>query len=502
MINLKEIINSFTTEKQREFISFLNQKNKRKDAKNVQFVKLLMNADISSKEICLRLYNRDNKVALHALRKRLLQSLIEFTANTNLKEDNSVDMNLIKYIISARTFLQKGQYEIGYKILNKAEIIANEYQLFTIINEIYHSKIEYAHHISTIDINNLVTKFKENQKQYVLEEKLNIAYAKIRKELNGILYQQKSINIKSVMEKILKENEIIFSDAISFKSLYQIIHIINISSTQNFEYWNIESFLINTYQLIKNHKAKEKQLFYHIEVLYIIANTLFRTKKFEQSLTYLELMNFYMHQHKKKYFKEFSLKHQLLFALNQNYIGNQDFAINSILPYITKKNINKVTQLDVYLSLIVFYLQKNEFKKAQSLFAKFHHTDKYYIEKSGVLWTIKKCLLEILLHIDLGNIDIVDSRILSFKRNYNRHLKEIKLAKVITYVKLVEAYSKNPEIVTSNAFHKKVEKSFVWISHQKEDIFMMSFYAWLKGKMIKKDVYAVTLDLVSQTVDS
>ena len=147
MIDLREIINSFTKEQQQNFVSYLHKKNKRKDAKNVQLVHLLINSEVSSKEICIQLYQKDNKVAFHALRKRLFQSLIDFTANSSLKEENSIDIQLIKFILSARTFLQKEQYEVGYKILEKAEIIANEHQLFSILTEIYHTKIEYTHHI-------------------------------------------------------------------------------------------------------------------------------------------------------------------------------------------------------------------------------------------------------------------------------------------------------------------------------------------------------------------
>ena len=77
---------------------------------------LLINSEVSSKEICIQLYRKDNKVAFHALRKRLFQSLIDFTANSSLKEENSIDIQLIKFILSARTFLQKEQYEVGYKI--------------------------------------------------------------------------------------------------------------------------------------------------------------------------------------------------------------------------------------------------------------------------------------------------------------------------------------------------------------------------------------------------
>lgn len=199
---------------------------------------------------------------------------------------------------------------------------------------------------------------------------------------------------------------------------------------------------------------------------------------------------------KKKYLKKFNLRNQLLLALNNNYIGNQDFAINLLTPFIKKKNIDLVSQLDIYLSLIVFYSQRNEHRKALSLFTKFYHSDKWYIDKAGIDWTIKKGLIEILLQVDLGNLDVVDSRISSFKRTYFKHLKNINQEKVITYLKLIETYYKNPEIVTSYQFHQKVENSFDWIPKEKEDIFMISFFAWLKAKMTKQDVYLVTLELI------
>ena len=178
-----------------------------------------------------------------------------------------------------------------------------------------------------------------------------------------------------MIEKVLNEHKILKSDSLSFKSLYQLIQIINISSAQNFEYYNIECFLIEAYQTIKNHKSKERQLFYHIEILYLISKTLFRNKKFIESLEYLDLMHFYMEENKGKYQKEFDSKYQLL--------------------------------------------------------------------------------------LDLGNIDVLDYRILSFKRNYFKHLKNIKQGKVIIFLQLVEMYYGNPEIIKDPEFHQKAENSFL-----------------------------------------
>jgi len=146
----------------------------------------------------------------------------------------------------------------------------------------------------------------------------------------------------------------------------------------------------------------------------------------------------------------------------------------------------------------VVYFQKNEFKKAHHIFSKFYHTDKWYSEKAGIEWTIKKNLIEILLYLELENIDLFESRLLSFKRNYLKYLKDIKQDRAITYLGLVEDYYKNPEIATTKQFYDKVENSFKWIGAKREDIFVMSFYAWLKSKMEQKSLFETTLKLIKQ----
>ncbi len=497
MIDLSKLISVLSIDEKKSFINHLEKKNKRNDFKNIQLFKLLIESDLSSKEICFKIYCADNKTAFHALRKRLFQSLIDFIANVNLEEENSVDMQIIKYIISSRTFLLHEQYNIAYKILDKAEALADENQLFTILNEIYHTKIQYAYANPSVKIDQLIHKFKVNQQKHYLENELNIVYAKIRQALNNATYNGEVINLQILTENTLKEHGININESFSFKSLYQLITILSISSFQNNDYLKIEPFLIETYKTLRNYKSKSKQVFYHIQVLYLISNTLFRNKKFKNSIEYLNSMHDYMHQQKRKYYNGFKLKYNLLLALNYNYSNNHEKAITLLQPFITKKHPDLESLLDIYLSLIVFYFQQNELKEAQKIFSKFYHTDKWYAEKAGKKWIIKKSLIEILLHIELGNIDIVESRLLSFKRNYYPYLKEMKQEIVITYLSLVELYYKKPDIITTKEFTKKVEISFKQINIE-EDIFIISFYAWLKAKMIRKDVYTTTLNIIHQ----
>ena len=196
MININDIVLDFTNEEQQRFINYLELKNKRNDFKNVQLFKLLVKNELSSKEICFKLYKSNKQNAYHALRKRLYQSLIEFIANVNLKEDNSIDMQIIKYILASRTFLQQGQYSVAYNILNKAEALANEHYLFTLLSEIYHTQIQYSYSFKELDIDNLILKFQENQKNHHLENQLNIVYAKIRQTLNDISFEGEVVDFQ------------------------------------------------------------------------------------------------------------------------------------------------------------------------------------------------------------------------------------------------------------------------------------------------------------------
>jgi tetratricopeptide (TPR) repeat protein len=499
MTGLNDIIASFSLEERQQFVQFLQKKNKRNDTKNVQLFQLLLAGELTSEEIATKIYNKNNKDALYALRKRLYQSVIDFTANHAMEDEVSTDMQVAKYLLAARSYLAKTHYQTAYKILDKAESIAQEQQLFTMLNEIYHTKIQYAHKQPNLDLDQLIEKFKQNQTLYELDEELNLAYAKIRKAIREVTYEGRIVNFQELVEGIFDEHNISLNETLSFKSVYQLITIVSISAFASKDYYKIESFLLSTYAVLKEHKSKDRQLVYHIHVVYAIANTLFRNKKFDASQQYLQIMHELMLSKRRKYYNLFRLKYHLLLGLNQNYSGNQDQAIENLEQFVQKSHPDLSTLLEVYLSLIMCYFQKGAFKQAMRLFANFYHTDKWYIQKVGQEWTLKKNLIEILLHLELGNIDFFESRLLSFKRSYYDYLKKIGQERAIVYLSLVEEYYKDPSQVTSEAFYNKVENSFEWIAAAYEDIFVMSFYAWLKSKMDNRDLYRTTLDLVKRS---
>ena len=291
MTNLNELITTFSKDEKQLFVNYLEKKNKRNDTKNISLFKLLAKNELDSKAIFLKLYNKNQKDAYHALRKRLYQSIIDFIANSSIEEENSIDMQVIKYVLASRTFLAHKQFKVAYKILDKAETLAKTHFMFPILNEIYHTQIQYAYLNPSVNLELIIEKFKTNQKNYVLEDQLNIVYARIRQLITQENYKSDTIDFEILLENTFKEYNINLNDTMSFKSFYQLVTIVSLSAFVSKDYIKIEPFLIKTYKKLQLHKNKEKQLYYHIQVLYLVANTLFRNKKFKESLMYLSLIH-------------------------------------------------------------------------------------------------------------------------------------------------------------------------------------------------------------------
>ncbi|WP_281766535.1 hypothetical protein [Neptunitalea lumnitzerae] len=498
MDTLQNIILTFSKEEQKQCVAFLKNKNRRGDAKNIELFTLLLDPTLTQQTIIDTLYNTATpKNTFHALKKRLYQSVINFVASNAIKTENSTEMQLIKLIVTARSFFLKKHYQLGFSLLAKAEQIASEYALYSILNEILHTHIQYIEYDTKTNLQTLKQKVTQTHEALLLEDQLNIAYAEIKQIVKAIEHEGKVIDFLPAFTEVMQQFRI--NEALlSFKSLYQIIEITSMKAFVTNNYLYEEDFLLSLYKQVKGKHKRESMLYYHIAILYHIANVYFRNKKFDGSLAYLQYMETVMKEQKGKYQSIFMLKHQMLLALNENFTNNAKGAINRLIPFVEKSSFASVDELDITLALIMMHLQQKEFKKAQQLFTKLTHTDAWYEKKAGREWVIKKNLMELLLFIDLGYVELVEARLKRFKKNYFNYLKAIGQQRVITYVKLITLYYTNPEKIQTIDYKNKVEDSFEWLSHKREDIFVMCFYAWLKSKMYKTDVYNTTLELVYQ----
>ena len=487
-----EIINLMDTYDKKAFEAHLKEKNKRNDVQNIKLFKLLETDDITAVN---KMYGTNN-AAYHALNKRLYDNLVQFMANRTFVNTTGEAHEVLRLLVVSRLFLEHKLTKTAFKCLAKAEAKAIDLEHFSLLNEIYHTQIQYAHLNPQLLLDDIIEKFTANKEKLNREEQLNLGYALLRRELAAIVHKGKVIDFREFIMGIMGKLGVSVNEILTFKSLYQILFIANEYASLNSNFTLVEPFVQKSYNFITGKEEMAgKQLYYHIYILYFMANIHFRNRRFAESEAMLEMMHTQMLLQNKRYYALFCLRYFLMLSLNKNYKGEPENAL-AIAEKALKEASNKADPVDVHdlrLATIVFCLQQ-ENRAVNKYMRQYVHTDSWYEKKLGMVYAIRKSLVEILMHIQFENTELALSRLKSFKRRYKKYLAEVNETRVIDYVLLVEKYVLKSEIAATPAFRQGIE-AMVQPSVQ-EDIFVLSFIGWLLAKAYKKPVYEVTMGLM------
>ncbi len=431
---IQEVINLMNDDDIKAFNIYITKKNKRKDVKNIELFNILKTDDIKFEKKIFP--DKKSADAYHALRKRLYDTLVEFMANRSFENDTSDEHAVLRLIVVSRLFFEHKLTKAAFKCLAKAEGIAATLEHFSLLNEIYMTQIQFAHLDLLLPLDEVMQKFKVNKHRLQHEEQLNIAYALLRRELADIYHKGKIVDFQALVKSTVEQHGISLNNMLTFKSLYQILFIANEYASINSNYALIAPFVTKSYVFISGKEEHaDRHLYYHIYILYFIANFYFRNGQFAQSKTYLDTMHLQMQKQGGKYYNRFRFRYFLLETLNNNYSGNPWQAIHSAEKALTqykKADVNDIN--DLRLVLIVFYLQQDAGRSAAKEMIHFTHSDKWYEKKMGMDWIIKKSLVEILLHVQQENIELALSRIKGFKRNYKKYLLAVNEERVMEYL--------------------------------------------------------------------
>ena len=492
MHNISLIISCLSQDDKKNFVSGLRQKNKRKDTKNIELFKLL-NTDKTVERPDLVLYGKSAKGAYHALCKRLHDSLIDFIASKKIEDGSSKEMNALKLVLVSRAFFQHQQVSIAFKTLAKAQLIAEKYSLYGMLNDIYQLQLMHAHLNNSVDFQEILKKFWSNKHNINQEENLNLFYAAIQDELT-----RNNPVFSDIIERNLNSYQISITKNLSYQSLFKILQISNQVANVTRNYYDILDFIETARKKVAvSKRVHHEDLYYHIQILYYLSNTYFRIKKFEKSAISLRAMHEYMQLQNHKYFRIFHCQYLLIDSLLNIYTGHLEVAIQNLqnLDFDSFKNEEEHIH-DLKLTLIVALFLNKQFNEALKIYRDFYHSDAWYSKRIGFIWVIKKNLLEILLLIELDYLDLVESRLKSFRKKHSTHLIEHNEKRILDFVKLIGTYYNNKEAIKSEAFAKELDH-ILNVEHEEEDIFAISFYAWLASKMKSENTYLTCLDYIN-----
>lgn len=152
--------------------------------------------------------------------------------------------------------------------------------------------------------------------------------------------------------------------------------------------------------------------------------------------------------------------------------------------------------LDALIVASMIYFHQNNFKKVQTIYSQMQASESWYTKTMGAPWVMNKNLIEILTHIELENIDYVESRVESFMNKNKTYLLQDQRAAV--YLKYLKISYSHPDKVQTEEFQTTFFDAVEQKPRLREDIYVLSFLAYLKAKMLDEETYKTTLDLVDR----
>lgn len=502
MDNLKTIIETLSAEDKREFTVFIRRQKKSKNRKDFELFKILQEKkDYKAKEVVAKLYpEKPNTVAYHALRKRLIRHLLDFIVLKRMDEDTSSASSVMGMISMSQYLLGKGRHKLAWQFLKKGEKQAQESEQFHLLNTIYNLQIEYSVHNPDEALQLTVVKWEENKRLADEDERATIANSLIQQSLDLVKLTGGNIDFEKIIREVLEGYGL--SEAVSKRPrlFFNLMSIARSAALVKKDYHAFAPFLVSKYEEFEQqHGFSQSNLYYKLNLLYMVSHVLYRSKQFDESIQYLDLLLENLSEGKKAYFEIFYPKYCLLLAANLVF-SNQSEKATEVLEQMREGNKYKLSdkeEIEVIINLGFYYFQQEKHEKAARCLRELNRSDQYYEKKMGREWVIKKNMSEMIFYYDFGDYDLAINKLRTIERNYVEVFAQPNYQNVKPFIQLIKLLFKDPSLVSKPNFMEIVDNSLQFLPFEEEDLQAVSFYAWLKSKMTKKGYYETLLALTN-----
>jgi hypothetical protein len=500
MDNLKEIIETLSTDDVKEFRIFINRQKRKKNRKDLDLFHILLQKEsYKPVDIIKKLYDKPNKEAYHALRKRLIKHLQDFIVIKRMGEDTTAASSIMGMLSLAQYLFDQKSGRLAWSFLRKAEELAANNEQFDLLNSIFNLQIEQAHSDHADDLQEIIIRRDANKEFQDQDERFIVANSLIKQQLRQARFEGEQLDFDTIIHETYKKYELEDAALQRPKLLYSTISIARSAVLAKKDYFSFQPYILKEYDLIMAKQGFSKSShYYKLSLLYMIAHVLYRNRKFEEALRYVEELGESIEEYNKSHFHLFFTRYVLLLAQLKSYQGQNQLSVELMESYLSG-NMHRIStgdSLNGSLNLSVYYFQQEDFKKANKTLLGIHHTDKWCEKKMGKEWVLKKNLIEMIVQYEMGNDDIALNRIRSIDRYFADMFALPQYQRVKGFLGFIRAFINDPMSVTNEEFVQKAEKTLIVNVHEQEDIQAMTFYAWLKSKMYKQPYYEVLLEMV------
>jgi len=199
------------------------------------------------------------------------------------------------------------------------------------------------------------------------------------------------------------------------------------------------------------------------------------------------------------YINHFFPKYILLKAAVQSYTGDNMGAAIALENGLAAKGIrlSLADKLNMQINLAVYYFQSELFGKASAALLKLNHSDAWIEKKMGKEWRLKKNMIEVIVQYELGNVEWALTKIKSMEKHFSAFLEQPLYQRAGIFMGFIRKLIQEPTEISKSEFSRTVDEANLALPGDREDIQAITFFCWLKSKMIRRPYYEVLLEAVN-----
>jgi tetratricopeptide (TPR) repeat protein len=509
MDSISAILTSLSSVELKHLDRYIDGLAANKDGKDRQLLSILKkDEDLQPDAIIRELYSltpettipANKRNSYHQWRSILSEQLDDFIVQ--LIDSGDTSQYIVKLILVARFLLLRKKYKVAFRYLQKAEAIALKIDRYELLQRIYSLQIDYVWSQPDMELEPLLTKWKQNMELEHKESTVNTVLGILKKRLKDLQYKSDAVNFEEMITGVLQEYNIRGEQELSVANQYRITKIVEFALVERQEHFRLMAYLIDTFE-----KMDSADLF-TVNNRFIKLKFLSRIVYFSIKCLQLKIAGEYLNLLEKEEknddrqsgFKGF----QRTFSAAGFFVftGKLPEAIELLNKTLHNAQAKAILNEDdyhfaiFYSNLFGFNFFHGDYSTAQKAMSKLLNNEQRVKNSNGYKSVFCLHVVDCFLQIEKGDTEYALGKLTALQKRFRIFLVQEENSYYKEVVEILRQMIMKPEILASSAFAARIhecikDKQMLLVKYE-----IIPFNIYLLSKIKKRPVYSLMLESI------
>ena len=479
---LFQIIDSLTKEESRYYKLFAGRTNnntKRKDIQLFDFIKK-NGENYNESEISNLLYG-ENKNNFYQLKNRLFKDLNKSMMMQHMPKEK--DIFILHFVLLSRVYVRKGDVQLSFYYLQKAEKEALKLESYQLLDIIYSEILELSYDMVSINVEDYIQKQRENKLKRDQIQEIDLVIAAVRYRVKTAQnFSGKKSDVLSMLRKTVDEfthnKEIPKSPKFQMK-IYQAVSRILL---QTHDFATLENYLLHTFEEFKKKRVFNKSNHEHkLMMISYITNCLFKTGKLKKSLNYAEIMKKAMNE-----YQGFLRDKYIFYYYNALVINYSKLDKKKALDVLKEVKSNSIIKqlptytVFIYLNTALIHFDLGNYRESNKNLTRLLLQDDFV--DLGRSFQLKIQISSLIVRYMIKDFDTCEFKIEEINKNHSEILDSEGLARDKELITIISKLLYCNNINLGKEVKERIKSlSKVITDEQSDDTDVINYNVWLKS---------------------